>query len=65
MKQVRVRLSGDLCGDFVVEEHRRDGRLVLRPDLSVAAALARHHERALTAEEFEQHFGALPSDGEG
>jgi hypothetical protein len=60
-----VRLSGDLCGDFVVEEHRSDGRLVLRPDLSVAAMLARHDERELTTEEFEQHFGGLPSDGEG
>lgn len=27
--------------------------------------LARHEERRLTPEEFEQHFGHLPTDGEG
>jgi hypothetical protein len=34
-------------------------------DLSAEAILARHGERPLTAEEFEQHFGALPIDDEG
>jgi hypothetical protein len=29
------------------------------------AMLARHGERKLTPEEFEQHFGQLPTDGEG
>ncbi len=38
---------------------------VLRPDLSVEAILARHGERRLTPEEFERHFGQLPTDGEG
>jgi hypothetical protein len=35
------------------------------PDLSVEAMLARHGERELTPEEFERHFGHLPTDGEG
>ncbi|HEV7943831.1 MAG TPA: helix-turn-helix transcriptional regulator [Solirubrobacteraceae bacterium] len=35
------------------------------PDLSVGAMLARHGERELTSEEFERHFGHLPTDGEG
>jgi hypothetical protein len=39
--------------------------VLLRPDLSVKAMLSRHGERDLTPEEFEQHFGALPTDGEG
>ncbi len=38
---------------------------LLRPDLSVEAMLARHGERRLTSEEFEEHFGHLPTDGEG
>lgn len=32
---------------------------------SVKAILARHGEQRLSPEEFEQHFGDLPSDGEG
>ena len=32
---------------------------------SVKAILARHGEQRLSPEEFERHFGDLPSDGEG
>ena len=60
-----MKLSGDLSGDYVVEDQRPDGRLVLRPDLSVPAILARHGERELTPDEFDRHFGHLPTDGEG
>jgi transcriptional regulator with XRE-family HTH domain len=35
------------------------------PDLSVQAMLARHGERAATPAEFQEHFGELPTDGEG
>jgi hypothetical protein len=65
MEQAHVTLSGDLSGDYVVEDQRPDGRLVLRPDLSVEAILARHGERELTSEAFERQFGHLPTDGEG
>jgi hypothetical protein len=65
VEQAHVTLSGDLSGDYVVEDHRPDGRVVLRPDLSVEAMLARYGERRLTDDEFEQHFGQLPTDGEG
>ena len=64
MEPVHVRLSGDLSGDYVVEDHRPDGRVVLRPDLSVKAMLARHGEHRLTPEEFEQHSGQPPTDEE-
>ena len=60
-----MTLSGDLSGDYVVEERRPDGRVVLRPDLGVEAMLSRHDVRELPPEEFEQHFGELPIDGEG
>ncbi len=65
MELARVTLSGDLAGDYVVEDRRPDGRVVLRPDFSVKAMLSRHDERELTPGEFEQHFGTLPPDGEG
>lgn len=65
MEPAHVTLSGDLSGDYVVEDRRADGRVVLRPDLSVKAMLSRHGERELTPAEFEQHFGELPTDGEG
>jgi hypothetical protein len=65
MEPTRVTLSGDLSGEYVVEERRPDGRLVLRPDLSIRAMLSRHSERELTPDEFEQHFGETPTDGDG
>jgi transcriptional regulator with XRE-family HTH domain len=34
-------------------------------DLGVGAMLARHGERRLTPEEFAEHLGHLPTDGEG
>jgi hypothetical protein len=65
MEPAHVTLTGDLSGDYVVEDRRPDGRVLLRLDLSVKAMLARHWERKLAPEEFEQHFGQLPTDGEG
>ena len=65
MEPARVTLSGDLSGDYLVEELRPDGRIVLRPDLSVKAILSRHNERQLSREEFEQRFAESPTDGEG
>lgn len=64
MESTRVTLSDDLSGDYVIEERRPDGRVVLRPDLSVRAMLSRHGERELTPAEFDQRFGQLPTDGE-
>lgn len=62
MKPTRVTLSGDLSGDYLVEELRPDGRVVLRPDLSVQTMLSRHNERGLKQHEFEEHFGELHTD---
>lgn len=39
--------------------------VLLRPDLSVETMLARHGEHRLTPKELEEHFGHLPTDGEG
>jgi hypothetical protein len=63
--QLHVTLSGDRAGEYVIEEERPDGRLVLVPDLSVKAILARHGATPMSAENFERHFGDLPTDDEG
>jgi hypothetical protein len=34
-------------------------------DTSVEAILARHGEQRLDSQEFERHFGSLPTDDEG
>jgi hypothetical protein len=60
-----VTLSGDRAGEYVIEEERPDGRLVLAPDLSAKAILARHGATSMSAESFERHFGDLPTDDEG
>ncbi len=66
-RQAHVTLSGDIAGEYVVEDQRPDGRLVLvpDPDLSVDAILARHGAKPMSAEDFERHFGDLPTDDEG
>jgi hypothetical protein len=61
-------------GDLVEIEGRkydvvsdRHGGVALEPAITktVAEIHAEHGTRPLTPEEFEQHFGDLPSDGEG
>ncbi len=64
MEPVHVRLSGDLSGEYVVEDHRPDGRIVLRPALSVKTTLARQGEHRLTPEELERDFGQPPIEAE-
>jgi hypothetical protein len=72
-----VTLSGDRAGEYVIEEERPDGRLVLAPDpddpypkVTWAEVLERSGGRELTPEELEQfmaehgpYMGA--PDGEG
>ena len=60
-----VRLSGELSGDYFIDEVLDDGRIVLRPDTSAAGIRQRAGLEPVTEEEFEQAFGHLPTDGEG
>jgi hypothetical protein len=68
-RQAHVTLSGDIAGEYVVEDQRADGRLVLVPDTSAAAIRIRGGSRRLTDDEW-QHFLAdhgpqmLPPDDE-
>ncbi len=73
--QPHVTLSGDRAGEYVIEEERPDGRLVLVPEgayptVTWAAILKRSGGRELTPEEFEQFMAEHgpymgPPDGEG
>ena len=70
MEQRHVKLSGDVEGSFVVEEAMADGRLLLTPErpskeTSADAILARAGGKRISPEEFDKHFGDLPTDGEG
>ncbi|HTD57886.1 MAG TPA: hypothetical protein VK672_03230 [Solirubrobacteraceae bacterium] len=65
--QPHVTLSGDINGDYVVEDKRPDGRLVLAPDNEGAypAVVPAFAGRPATPEEFQRLLGDLPTDGEG
>ncbi len=55
----------EVAGDYVLDERLEDGSLVLRPDTSAAAIRKRLGSEPISDEEFERHFGHLPTDGEG
>jgi hypothetical protein len=60
-----VTLSGDINGDYVVEDRRPDGSLVLVPDASYPGVVPAFSGRPATSEEFRALLGDLPTDGEG
>jgi len=65
-----VKLTGEISGDYLIDEILDDGRLVLRPDTSLAAILERTGTRELTDPEWEAFLAGdgrhmLPPDGEG
>lgn len=62
---VHVTLSGDINGEYVVKDEGPDGEITLVPDTSITAVRQRLGTEPMTAEEFEQHFGDLPTDEEG
>ena len=57
-------LSGQLSGDYVVEEVLDDGRVVLRPDTSATAIRARAGLEQISDQEFAAAYGHLPTDDE-
>jgi hypothetical protein len=62
---VHVTLSGGRVGEYVVKEERPGGELTLVPDTSITAVRERLGTEPMTTEEFEGHFGDLPTDDEG
>lgn len=70
MVQRHVKLTGDVEGSYVIEEALTGGRLVVAPEwpskeTSAEAILERAGGERMTPEEFDKHFGHLPTDGEG
>ena len=68
--QPHVTISGDRAGEYVIEEERPDGRILLAPDTSWKAIRERMGAREPTPEqsaEFWRKYGPLmqPPDGEG
>jgi hypothetical protein len=66
-EQAHVTLSGDIAGEYIVEDRRPDGRLVLVPD-EYPATVPKYGGRRATPEEFEAfvaEHNILPPDGEG
>lgn len=64
MKTVKLE-DPDLAGTYDVEE-LEGGDLLLRRQLTTLdEILERQGGRRMTEEEFEEHFGDLPRDGEG
>jgi hypothetical protein len=63
VRRLRVDV-GDVL-EIVVPDKRGGATLEPAITMTVDGILARHGGRPLTAEEFEEHFGELPSDGEG
>lgn len=55
----------EVAGDYVVAERNPDGSLLLAPDTSIQGIGKRIGGRPMTEAEFEEHFGHLPTDGEG
>ena len=69
-RQAHVTLSGNIAGDYVVEDHQPDGRLILVPDTSAEAIRARGYSRSLTEREWQgflAEYGPhmLPPEDEG
>jgi hypothetical protein len=69
-KHAHVTLSGDRAGEYLIEEERPDGRLVLVRDTSIASIRRRQGTRAMTPEEsaefWHEHGPHMqPPDGEG
>jgi hypothetical protein len=57
--------TGDVYGEYVVDEELPDGRLVIRADTSAEAIRRRAGLEQISADDFAEHFGQLPSDDEG
>lgn len=67
MKQsLKVKITeSEIAGDYLVAERNEDGSVLLAPDTSVEAIHERLGTKPASHAEFEEHFGDLPSDGEG
>jgi hypothetical protein len=61
----RLTATGDVEGEYVVDEELPDGRLVIRADTSAEAIRRRAGLEQRRADEFAEHFGHLASGHDG
>ena len=57
--------TGDVAGEYVVDEGLPDRRLVIRADTSAKAIRGRAGLEQISGDEFAEHFGQLAIDDEG
>ena len=63
---MKVKLTEpEVAGEYVVAERHADGSLLLAPDTSAQAIEARLGVEPASEDDFDRHFGGLPSDEEG
>jgi hypothetical protein len=63
---MRVTLTEPgLEGEYIVAERDADGSVLLARDTSAAAIERRLGVERASREEFDRHFGGLPTDAEG
>jgi hypothetical protein len=61
----RLTATGDVDGEYVVDEELPDGRLVIRADTSAEAIRRRAGLEQISSDEVAQRLGQLPTDDEG
>ena len=65
-QSLKVKITEtEIAGDYLVAERNEDGSVLLTPDTSVESIHERLGTKPVGQAEFEEHFGDLPSDGEG
>jgi hypothetical protein len=57
-----VELTGAITGRYELQEQAEDGTVVLAPDTSAMAIMARLASEPASSEEFEAALGDLPTD---
>lgn len=67
VQTMTVTLPDGTTDQYVLEEEREDGALVIRRQTELEQMLARQGARQLSAEEFQEHIAPHlgPPDGEG
>lgn len=65
-QSLKVKITeSEIAGDYLVAERNEDGSVLLTPDTSIEAMHERLGTKSASQAEFDEHFGDLPSDGEG
>ncbi len=65
-RECRSAATGDRAREYIIQQQRPDGALLLVPDTGSTAIRRRHDLTPATLAEFEEEYGPIrPPDGEG